>query len=65
MPIYDYECEECKHRYDAMCRMTEADTPKTCPKCQSDKSTRKISGGHFELKGSGWYKDGYTSSKPS
>jgi len=60
MPIYEYECQSCQNRYDIMCRITEADTAKSCPKCASVESKRRISGGHFELKGGGWYKDGYS-----
>lgn len=60
MPIYEYECATCLNRFDVMCRMSEADEKKTCPKCASDRSKRRIAGGHFELKGSGWYKDGYS-----
>ncbi len=60
MPIYEYECENCQHRYDVMCRMSEADNKKICPTCSSNQSKRRIAGGHFELKGGGWYKDGYS-----
>jgi putative FmdB family regulatory protein len=59
MPIYEYECLSCHHRYDCLCHILDADKPKTCPQCDSEQSKRRIAGGHFELKGSGWYKDGY------
>jgi predicted nucleic acid-binding Zn ribbon protein len=39
--------------------MAEADEPVACPKCESSQSKRRIAGGHFELKGGGWFKDGY------
>lgn len=59
MPLYEYECQGCGERYDRLCNMADADKPKTCPKCDASDSKRRISGGHFELKGGGWYKDGY------
>ena len=63
MPIYEYECAKCEHRYDVLCRITQANEPKTCPQCASSQSKRRIAGGHFELKGGGWYKDGYAKPK--
>jgi putative FmdB family regulatory protein len=36
-----------------------------CPQCREPKLERLISGGTFHLKGGGWYKDLYSSSKPS
>jgi putative FmdB family regulatory protein len=35
-----------------------------CPACNQDRLERLISGGAFHLKGGGWYKDLYSSSKP-
>jgi putative FmdB family regulatory protein len=60
MPIYEYECENCQHRYDVRCRITEADEKKICPACSSEQSKRRISRVNFELRGGGWYKDGYS-----
>jgi putative FmdB family regulatory protein len=37
---------------------------KECPSCQQQSLERLISGGAFQLKGSGWYKDLYSSKKP-
>jgi putative FmdB family regulatory protein len=60
MPIYEYECQTCQHRYDKLLRIAEADNPQECPQCRSSESKRRITGGHFELKGGGWYADGYS-----
>jgi hypothetical protein len=59
MPIYEYECSACRMRFDLLRRMSEADDPTFCPRCTDGQVRRRVAGGHFELKGGGWYKDGY------
>lgn len=59
MPIYAYECGTCGSRFDRMLRLAERDAPQTCPKCEATPATRRVAGGHFELRGGGWFKDGY------
>jgi putative FmdB family regulatory protein len=60
MPIYDYECAKCG-RYEVSQRITEPALTK-CEKCGSKRVQRLISGGHFSLKGGGWYAEGYSGS---
>jgi len=59
MPVYEFECK-CGKITEKIVRM---DTRKIkCPVCH--KEAKKImSRCTFELKGSGWYADGYSSSK--
>ena len=49
MPIYEYECNECKHPFLRILAFKDRDSV-TCPKCQSDDVARRISlfssGGH-------------------
>jgi len=61
MPIYEYECQKCKKVTEAF--QSVADEPLTsCPDCRG--SLKKlISSSSFQLKGGGWYADGYCSSK--
>jgi putative FmdB family regulatory protein len=59
MPVYEYECQWCGTRFDLLRRMSEADDPAKCPKCAVSEVRRCVAGGHFALKGGGWYKDGY------
>ncbi len=33
MPIYDLECDPCKHRWDVAKPMADYDKPEPCPKC--------------------------------
>ena len=64
MPIYEYECQACGHRFEEWQKM--ADEPiKVCPKCAAPKVEKLISHTSFQLKGGGWYSDLYSSSKPS
>jgi putative FmdB family regulatory protein len=60
MPIYEYECESCG-RFEVTQRITE-DALKTCSKCGKPVH-RLVSATSFCLKGGGWYKDLYGSSK--
>ena len=62
MPIYEYACGKCDHEFEVEQRISE-DPVKTCPRCRSRKVKRLISMTSFALKGSGWYSDGYSSSK--
>ena len=56
MPIYEYECTSCGHKFDMLVKMDLAPPP--CPKCSSEVK-KLVSAAAFVLKGGGWYKDGY------
>jgi putative FmdB family regulatory protein len=62
MPTYEYECTK-GHVFEVEQPIT-AEALKRCKVCRS-KVRRLISPSHFILKGSGWYADGYGSSKKS
>ncbi|MEJ2138089.1 MAG: zinc ribbon domain-containing protein [Gammaproteobacteria bacterium] len=54
MPIYEYECRECGHVFDALQKMSDA--PLTdCPDCGQPKLRKLLSAPNFRLKGGGWY----------
>ena len=56
MPIYEYECTSCGHRFEKMGKIGAEAPP--CPECAA--GVRKlISQSAFILKGGGWYKDHY------
>lgn len=62
MPTYEYECSK-GHHFEV--EQSINDEPlKRCKVCRA-KVQRLISASHFILKGSGWYADGYGSSKKS
>jgi putative FmdB family regulatory protein len=57
MPIYEYECQQCRQVTEAMQKFS--DTPLTaCPAC-SGELKKLISHSSFHLKGSGWYVTDY------
>lgn len=60
MPTYEYECSK-GHTFEVEQSIT-AEALKRCKICRA-KVRRLISPSHFILKGSGWYADGYGSSK--
>ncbi len=62
MPIYEYECQKCKKVFEYTQGIKEAKKV-TCEEC-SGPLERLISASGFVLKGGGWYKDLYSSSKP-
>lgn len=53
MPLYEYECDTCGHRFEVIQKFSDA--PLTaCPKCQG--AVRKLlSSPAIQFKGSGWY----------
>lgn len=60
---YDFECKNCKKIFDYLMKLDEYDQYKDlmyCPKCEA-KMERVISAIPFRLKGSNWYRDGYSS----
>ena len=65
MPIYEYQCEACHHKMEALQRM--ADAPLTqCPSCEQASLKKLISAAAFKLKGSGWYETDFkNNNKPA
>lgn len=61
--LYEYQCLNCKSKFEFEHSMLAP--PKTeCPKCKNNSLKRIITGGTgFILKGTGWFADGYSSSK--
>jgi len=62
MPIYEYECQSCRHRLEKLQRIS--DEPLTdCPECGATALKRLISAAGFRLKGSGWYETDFKQDK--
>ena len=54
MPIYEYECQECGYRHEALQKIS--DDPLTdCPSCGASALRKLVSAAGFRLSGSGWY----------
>ena len=64
MPIYEYSCRTCGHRFEEIRKMSD-DSPAKCPTCLSEDSEKLISRSAFVLKGSGWYQTDYGSKSGS
>ena len=60
MPTYEYECDDCGHKFERF-QLISAEPIKTCPKCQ--KPVRRLIGGGAGIifKGSGFYQTDYRS----
>ncbi len=59
MPVYEYECKACEKVFEVQQRL--ADAPITeCPQCNGEVK-KLMSMSSFQLKGGGWYADGYAS----
>ena len=58
MPVYEYECSGCQKIFEVQQRLSEKPLS-ACPECGTE--VRKlISRSSFQLKGGGWYSDGYS-----
>ena len=62
MPLYEFECEKCRHRFERI-QSVSAPDPK-CPKCES-KVERLIHAPAVQFKGSGWYATDYAKKSAS
>lgn len=62
MPIYEYHCHQCGKNHERIQKFSDPPIEK-CPDCGGC-VTKKVSLSAFQLKGGGWYKDGYASEKP-
>ncbi len=62
MPIYEYRCDNCGHELEAIQKLSEAPLV-TCPVCEQDALTKKVSAAGFRLKGGGWYETDFKSGK--
>ena len=57
MPLYEYQCDACGHRFEAIQKFSDAPLEQ-CPKCGG--AIHKLqSAPAFHLKGSGWYVTDY------
>jgi len=54
MPIYEFECSQCGHRFDRLQKLSDAD-PVDCPECGAPRVQRRVSAPSFRLAGGGWY----------
>ena len=58
MPLYEYECEACGHRFEIIQKFSDG-PPDVCPKCGKGPLQRLQSSPAFQFKGTGWYVTDY------
>ena len=63
MPIYEYECRRCGHRFELIQKFSDKPR-KRCPEC-SGAVDRLISSPAIRFKGTGWYVTDYAEKKIS
>ncbi|HET7844915.1 MAG TPA: zinc ribbon domain-containing protein, partial [Xanthomonadales bacterium] len=52
MPIYEFQCNACGHRFDELMRRSDPD-PTVCPSCGAAQVQRRVTAPSFRLSGSG------------
>ncbi len=57
MPLYEYECSSCHHRFEKI-ESFSASEKKECPKC-GKVAKRLLAAPAIQFKGSGWYVTDY------
>ena len=57
MPIYEYECKKCGHRFERIQRFSDP-LVKKCPEC-GGRVEQVLSAPAVQFKGSGWYVTDY------
>ncbi|HBC56604.1 MAG TPA: FmdB family transcriptional regulator [Gammaproteobacteria bacterium] len=60
MPIYEYECQQCGKRHEALQKLSD-EPLKDCPHCGEPGLRKLISAAGFRLKGGGWYETDFKS----
>jgi putative FmdB family regulatory protein len=53
VPLYEYLCVRCGHKFERIDKFTARKTRK-CPKC-GDKAQRQLAAPAIQFKGAGWY----------
>src|SRR4029450_707481 len=53
MPLYEYQCETCAHRFEVIQKFSDAPIA-VCPKCGGP-VVKLLSSPAIQFKGSGWY----------
>lgn len=55
MPLYEYECDACKQRFEVIQKKFSDPPPETCARCGKGPLHRLMSTPAIQFKGSGWY----------
>lgn len=63
MPLYEYQCTRCSHRFEKIEKVSGPHTKK-CPKCRG-RVERLVGSPAIQFKGSGWYVTDYARGQAS
>jgi putative FmdB family regulatory protein len=63
MPLYEYECKKCGHRFEKIQKFSDK-MVRTCPEC-GGQVEQTISAPAVQFKGSGWYVTDYAKKSSS
>src|SRR5229473_2615999 len=58
MPLYEYECEACGHRFERIQKFSDPPV-EVCPHCRKKKLHKLVSSPAIQFKGSGFYINDY------
>lgn len=58
MPIYEYECRKCGHRFERIQKFSDRKV-RTCPECKG-RVDKLVHAPAIQFKGSGWYVTDYS-----
>lgn len=53
MPLYEYQCDQCAHRFEVIQKYSDAPIA-VCPRCGGP-VVKQLSSPAIQFKGSGWY----------
>jgi len=63
LPLFEYKCEKCGHRFEKIEKHSASETKK-CPQC-GGKASRQLAAPAIQFKGSGWYVTDYAGKQSS
>ena len=58
MPLYEYECKDCGHRFERIQKFSDPLVTE-CPSCGKESVEQMLSAPAVQFKGSGWYVTDY------
>lgn len=61
MPLYEYECAACGHRFERIQKFSDPPIEE-CPSCGQPKIQKLLSSPAIQFKGTGWYITDYAKS---
>ncbi len=64
MPLYEYQCKVCNHRFEKIQKFSDPPV-KECPACGEDEVEQLLSAPAVQFKGSGWYVTDYAKKNSS